>query len=146
MRFTRLASIVRWMIRRDRTGIELDEELRTFVEMAAADHVRDGATPDEARRLAMLSGRHGGWLDAAVRDIRYGWRQVRRDPGFSAVAVLPAIASDLLTALLFGFQPSYVPAAAAVPVLLLAVATFACLVPALRVGITVWAPLPAGDR
>ena len=96
----RLASIVRWIVRRDRAERDLSEELQTFVEMAAADHVRDGATPDEARRLAMLqvggleqtkervrTGRHGGWIDAAGRDIRYGWRQVRRDRAFSAVAV-----------------------------------------------------------
>ena len=96
----RLASIVRWIVRRDRAERDLSEELQTFVEMAAADHVRDGATPEEARRLAMLqvggveqvkervrTGRHGGWIDAAGRDVRYGWRQVRRDRAFSAVAV-----------------------------------------------------------
>jgi predicted permease len=96
----RLASIVRWILRRDRAETDLDDELRSFVEMAAADHVRNGATPEEARRLAMLqvggveqtkervrTGRHGGWLDAAGRDVRYGFRQLRRDPAFSAIAI-----------------------------------------------------------
>ena len=68
--------------------------------MAAADEVRDGATPAEARRLAVLqlggveqakehvrTGRHGAWLDAAGRDVRYGLRQVRRNPAFSAIAI-----------------------------------------------------------
>ena len=98
--FHRLASIVRWMIRRDRAERDLDDELAAFVEMAAADQVRDGATPAEARRRAVLqlggmeparervrAGRHGAWLDAAGRDVRYGWRQVRRNPAFSAVAI-----------------------------------------------------------
>ena len=96
----RLASIVRWMVNRKRVEADLDDELQTFVEMAAADQVRDGATPAEARRLAMLqvggveqakervrTARPGAWLDAAVRDVRYGVRQVRRDPAFSAIAI-----------------------------------------------------------
>ena len=46
----RLASIVRWIAHRHRAERDLDDELRTFVEMAAADQLRDGATPAEARR------------------------------------------------------------------------------------------------
>jgi hypothetical protein len=48
----RLASMVRWIVNRKRVEAELDDELQTFVEMAAADQVRDGATPAEGRRLA----------------------------------------------------------------------------------------------
>jgi predicted permease len=32
-------------------------------------------------------GRHGAWLDAAGRDMRHGWRQLRRNPAFSAIAI-----------------------------------------------------------
>ena len=73
----RLASVVRWIFNRNRAEADLDDELQTFVDMAAADKVRDGATPAEARRLAVLqvggveqlkervrTGRHGAWLDA----------------------------------------------------------------------------------
>ena len=62
--------------------------------------MRDGATPAEARRRAALqlggveqakervrSGRHGAWLDVVGRDVRYGLRQVRRNPAFSAIAI-----------------------------------------------------------
>ncbi len=96
----RLASIVRWVLRRDRAERDLNDELDAFVEMAAADQIRDGATPAEARRRAAIQlggfeqakervrdGRHGAWLDAFGRDIRYGLRQVRRNPAFSAVAI-----------------------------------------------------------
>jgi putative ABC transport system permease protein len=31
--------------------------------------------------------RHGVWLDVAARDVRYGLRQVRRNPAFSAIAI-----------------------------------------------------------
>ncbi len=96
----RLTSIVRWIARRDRAEQDLNDELQAFVDMAAADGVRDGATPAEADRLALLqlggmeqakehvrSGRHGAWLDVAGSDVRYGLRQVRRNPAFSAVAI-----------------------------------------------------------
>ena len=96
----RLASMVRWIVNRKRVEADLDDELQTFVDMAAADQVRDGATPAEARRLAVLqvggveqakervrTARPGAWLDAAGRDVRYGLRQVRRNPVFSAIAI-----------------------------------------------------------
>jgi len=96
----RLRSIVRWIAHRDRAEQDLSDELQAFVDMAAADEVRHGATPAEAHRRAVLqlggvepakervrSGRHGGWLDAAGRDVSYGLRQLRRNPAFSAVAV-----------------------------------------------------------
>ena len=50
----RLASVMRWVFRRNNAEAELSDELQAFVDMAVADHVRDGATPDDARRLAAL--------------------------------------------------------------------------------------------
>ena len=38
-------------------------------------------------RNAFEVTRHGAWLDVAGRDVRYGLRQVRRNPAFSAVAI-----------------------------------------------------------
>jgi hypothetical protein len=38
------------MTRRDRFEQDLNDELQTFVDMAAAGEVRDGATPAEAHR------------------------------------------------------------------------------------------------
>ena len=96
----RLTSIVRWIARRDRAEQDLNDELQAFIDMAADDEVRDGATRAEARRRAALQlggleqakervrgARHGAWLDVAGRDVRYGLRQVRRNPAFSAVAI-----------------------------------------------------------
>jgi hypothetical protein len=96
----RLKSMVRWIVRRDGAEQDLNDELQAFVEMAAADGVRAGAAPAEAHRLAVLElggleqvkeqvrgGRHGGWLDAAGRDVIHGLRQLRRNPAFSGVAI-----------------------------------------------------------
>ena len=62
-----------------------------FVDMAAADRMRDGAASAEARRSAVLhlggveqtkervrSGRHGAWLDEVGRD------RALRDPHAAA--------------------------------------------------------------
>jgi predicted permease len=97
----RLASIVRWMVHRNRAERDLHDELEAFVDMAAADRVRDGAAPAEARRSAVLLlggveqakervrfARHGAWLDSIGRDLRYGLRTPRRNPVFTAVALL----------------------------------------------------------
>ena len=50
----RFASILRWLVHRNRAEQDLNDELQAFVDMAAADKVRDGAPPTEARRLAVL--------------------------------------------------------------------------------------------
>jgi putative ABC transport system permease protein len=96
----RVTSIVRWIARRDRAERDLNDELQAFVDMAAADHIRDGAPPDEARRQALVqlggveqakervrTARHGAWIDTIWRDLHYGLRQIRRNPAFSAIAI-----------------------------------------------------------
>ena len=49
----RLVSIATWILRRDRTEQQLDDEIRSFVEMSTADRIRGGVPPSEARRLAL---------------------------------------------------------------------------------------------
>jgi predicted permease len=71
------------------------------VELAAADKVRDGLSPEEARRQVILElggiepikeqvrrGRHGGVLDEIGRDVRYAARLLMRTPGFTAAVVV----------------------------------------------------------
>ncbi len=52
--------------------------------------------------------------------------------GLAIGLVLAAIAARLMTALLYGFRPDYVPTVAVVSLMLLAVAALACFVPARR--------------
>jgi putative ABC transport system permease protein len=97
----RLVSIASWVLRRNRAEQQLDDEVRSFVEMSTADKIRDGLPPAEARRLALAeiggvehvkesvrTGRHGALLDEIGRDIRYAIRMSRRHPGFASVTVL----------------------------------------------------------
>lgn len=97
---SRFASVLRWLIQRDRAERDLQDELDSFVDMAAAERMRNGTAPDNARRLAVQdlggleqakervrSGRHGAWLDEVRQDLHYGLRQIRRNPTFSSVAI-----------------------------------------------------------
>ena len=96
----RLASILRWIVRRDRAEKDLHDEVQAFADMAAADRRRGGASATEAQRLAVLdlggveqtkervrASRYGAWLDVVGRDVGYGLRQVRHNPAFSGIAI-----------------------------------------------------------
>ena len=48
----RFASVLSWILRRDRAESLLDDEMRSFVEMSTADKIADGVPAAEARRLA----------------------------------------------------------------------------------------------
>ncbi len=95
--FVRLAS----MFRRDRLDRELAAELESHLAMQIEDNLRAGMTASEARRQALL--KLGGLAQAEERyrdrrgipvlehlgrDLVFGVRMLRRNPGFTAVAVL----------------------------------------------------------
>jgi hypothetical protein len=80
---------------------ELQEEIRSHLQMHIEDCVRSGMTPEEARRQGLL--KFGGlesiretcrdrrslpWLESGIRDLRHSLRLLRRNPGFTLVAVL----------------------------------------------------------
>ncbi|HEY6989764.1 MAG TPA: ABC transporter permease [Bryobacteraceae bacterium] len=94
--------------------LSLEEELRSHVELAAADALKEGVAPDEA----MLAGRRdlGNTLliqedarttwgfapwDHFLQDLRFGVRQCKRQPGFAAVAILTFALGAGANALMF---------------------------------------------
>ncbi len=89
------------LFRKERVERELDEELRGYVDAAAAEGVRGGESPGSALRAARveLGGaeavkeevRSVGWesfVESIWQDVRYGARNLRSHPGFTLVAVL----------------------------------------------------------
>jgi len=79
----------------------MDEELRGYLEAAVKEKMRCGMSHGEALRAARLEMgsmdavkeeiRSAGWeatVETFWQDVRYGLRQLRRNPGFTAVAVL----------------------------------------------------------
>src|SRR6202521_2529280 len=93
----RLAAV----FRRRRLEDDRDEELRSHLEMAVELNVRKGMAPEDARGEARRS--FGGveqtkqdyreqrglpMIETALQDLRFGFRMLRRAPGFSILAIL----------------------------------------------------------
>jgi predicted permease len=86
--------------KRDRDS-ELDAEVATHLELAVEENKRLGLSDEEARRRALV--RFGGvaqakehqrearglpWLDVLLQDLRFTFRTLGRDRGFTAIAVI----------------------------------------------------------
>ena len=102
MRWThKLPLRLRSLFWKQRADAELDEELEFHVDEQAAAYVAQGMGPDEARYSALraLGGvtqikeecrdmRRVNFLDNFMQDLRFGFRMLVRNPGFSTMAVL----------------------------------------------------------
>src|SRR6266853_962097 len=86
---------------RRRLEDDLDEELRSHLEMAIELNLRKGMSAEDARREALRS--FGGveqtkenyrdqrglpMIETTLQDLRFGLRMLRRSPGFSILAIL----------------------------------------------------------
>ncbi len=92
---------LRSLFRKGRVEDELSEELRFHLEKQIEQNIASGMTAEEARYAALRT--FGGvehmkeecrdawgvrFIEELVQDIRYGLRQLRRNPSFTAVAVI----------------------------------------------------------
>jgi predicted permease len=92
---------LRALFRRGAMEAEMNEELRSHFENQVAKHVASGMTREDAVRRARLEvggyeqlkeecrdARGVNFIETLLRDVRFGFRAMKRSPGLTLVAVL----------------------------------------------------------
>jgi putative ABC transport system permease protein len=87
--------------RGERKRQDLEQELQSHLQMAASDRINRGESGEEAQQASrrefgnvalvqQVTRDQWGWrwLEELLQDLRYGTRMLRKNPGFSAVAIL----------------------------------------------------------
>ena len=110
--------ILRRWLRRGEKEANLERELSFHIEERVADMVRSGVSEEDARRRVRLEFgaaeqvkdecrdvRPARWAETFVQDVLFAWRNLRRNPGFAAVAIATlALGIGGLTAMFSAFD------------------------------------------
>ena len=101
MMLARLRSLWRNLRHTTRVDRDLDNEVKAVFEILVDEKIKTGLSLEQARRAATLElgrvdsikqqvreQRAGASLDAIAKDVRYGARMLRANPGFTFVVVL----------------------------------------------------------
>src|SRR4030095_11199703 len=91
----------RALFQRQKLDAQMDDEMRSHIEMQTQENIDAGMKLEEARYEARRQfgwvesiketcreQRGVAWLEQLIQDVRYGVRMLHKNPGFTAVAVL----------------------------------------------------------
>ena len=99
--WSHIVSTLRNFFRRQQVESQLDDEVRSYVDLIADERIAAGMSPSEARRTALAESggveqvkqavrdrRAGAGVELLWQDARYGLRQLWRNPGFTVTVIL----------------------------------------------------------
>jgi predicted permease len=99
--FINARSFLRSLFRSRHIEADLQDEVRSHLQMLTDEHLRSGLSQEQARRAARIElggveqvkeqvreQRLGNWLHSMFSDCRFAIRQLRKSRGFTAVATL----------------------------------------------------------
>jgi putative ABC transport system permease protein len=99
--FAKLQSFLRNLVCAESVDEDLNDELRSHLQMLIDQNLRAGMSLGEAQRAARIElggveqvkeqvrhERAGVWLSSVISDCRFALRQLRNSPGFAVVAIL----------------------------------------------------------
>src|SRR6266511_1884212 len=91
----------RALFQKEKLDARMDDEMRSHIELQTQENIEAGMKPEEARYAALRQfgwvesikdtcreQRGVSWIENLGQDIRYGARQLRKNPGFTTVGVL----------------------------------------------------------
>ena len=92
---------LRALFQKQKLDTQMDDEMRSHIEMQTQENIEAGMMPEDARYAALRQfgwvesikdtcrdQRGVTWIENLVQDVYYGARKLRKNPGFTAVAVL----------------------------------------------------------